>query len=295
MDYKNVPNPTSYSSEPIDVNGGISSGPISPNAYVAATLNSDEPKHKSSKGIIIAVIVVFALLTIGGIGFFFYQNSQQAAASTNDDPYQTVIVQVTPPTNKPTIEPTPTYLLPSVALSPTPDPSGPTPTFVPVVQGSPDPTSGPTPRRMGWEIYFPEMFYTSATASNPSKPRFVGTLKSPFSRDSTICYAQDQVFFTKKKDSTTIQRLCDRLDPTPETRTLTCTKYNPDKGVSLTGYLYPVSNCGNATATIESGVYVMAATIYSSCTLPGGSMSSVPESACKDKREVFSYDLTYTN
>jgi hypothetical protein len=294
MDYKNVPNTTAYPTEPMDLKGGISSGTISPNAYVAAILNSDDAAPKSHKGIIIGVIIVFALLTFGGIGFFFYQNSQQAAASTNDDPYQTVIVQVTSPVNKPTIEPTPTYLLPSVALTPTPDPLGPTPTFVPVVQGSPDPTPQPTSRALSWEISFPEVYYTAADVSIQSKPKFTGTLKSPFSKGATLCYAEDTVFFTKKKDSSTIQRLCDRISPTPSARILTCVKYNQDTGVKLEGFLYPVSNCGSPTSSIEPGAYVMAATVYSNCILPGSSMSGVPETACADKREVFSNDLNYT-
>lgn len=290
MDYKNVPNTTVYPPEPVDLNGGISSGTISPNAYVAATLQQgDDDPHKSHRGIIIGIIVLIGLMSFGGVGFFFYQNSQRAAASTNESNISTVVVEVS---GSP-IQPTPTYLLPSVAPSPTIDINA-SPTVPPPLIQVTETLPTPTPQRLAWEIVFEKLYYTSADVTNSIRPSFTGTLKSPFSRGVTICLAQDKIFFTRKKNAKTIERLCDDATPTPSNRTLNCYKYDPDTGIPVTASLYPSSNCSNPTSVPESTTYVMAATVYYNCSISGNQTSNVPESACRDQRDVFSYDLTYT-
>lgn len=292
MDFRNVPNTSNYSTqEPVDMNGGIRSTNLSPNAYVAATLNSDDddkPKH-SYKWLLIILIAFFAVLTVGGISFFFYQNSQQAAASITEE-YETIVIVPSGATS--TIMPTPTYLLPSLEVTPSPDPNKsptPTPTII-MYTSTPAPTNS---RQYAWEISFDKTTYTSRDVNGATNPRFTGTLKSPFAKNATICLADDQIFFTKKQSSSTIERLCDELTPTPSSRTLKCYQYNPDTGLSVSARLYPVNNCASSQ-TPESGTYVMAVRVYHSCTF-SDFKSTATATECPQSREVFSYDLTYTH
>ena len=298
MDFLNVPNTSSYSSEPLDPNGGISSVSINPNAYVGATLNKDDehPKHPH-KWLIISVISILGILSIGATAFFFYENSQQAAASTSEvQPVDQALADQTNGSLRPSIEPTPTYLLPSIVLSPTLAPNvtiQPT-DMKPFIKISDEPSPTPTPRKFSWEIGFDKASYTSADINNPQKPSFTGTLKSPFVKDVLICLTDDQVFFTKKKDAKTITRLCDQYTPTSSTRTLKCFKYDPEKGIPVSASLFPATNCSMQNAVPDSGTYIMAATVYYSCNLPGSTMTNVPMSSCSEHRDVFSYDLVYT-
>ncbi len=295
MDFLNVPNTTNYptESEPVDGTGGISSTAINPNAFVAATLQEEEPKKaSSSKLILIGVISLFAVLSLGGSAYFLFSNSRQASADENT--YEEVIIVATTVPQTPI--PTPTHLLPTIAASPTPGlgetimPTMPTP----FVWFTEVPTPSPNPRRYSWEISFQKPSYTSAEVSNPSRPEFTGTMRTPLSNNAIICFTEDQSFFAFKKDTSTLSRLCDEFTPTPSQRTLTCYKYNPDTGIDVKATLYPYSSCNTASPPIQSGTYVMAVRAYYNCKLSGGNMSGIPATACSDSRDVFSYDLIYT-
>ncbi len=299
MDFLNVPNTTNYptESEPVDGSGGISTTAINPNTFVAATMQEDDPKkNKYSKWILIGVIGLFAVISLGATAFFFFSNSRQASA--NENSYEEIIVVATPmaTTIPNTPIPTPTYLLPSIAPSPTLGPNEtPVPTVpTPFVWFTEVPSPSPLPRRYSWEISFEKQSYTSVEVANRSRPVFKGTMRTPLAKNAVICFADDQTFFAYKKDASTLSRLCDEFTPTPSQRTLDCYKYNPDTGIEVQATLHPYSSCNSSSQPVQSGTYVMAVRAYYNCKLPGGSMSSVSPTDCSDSREVFSYDLIYT-
>lgn len=300
MDFKNVPNTSSYPVvEPTDPAGGISSGSIDPNAFTGATLQDSDEKPKSNTKLIYAgILILFALMTAGSIAFFFYLNSQNAAASERENKYQPVAA--VQPTARPTITiaPTPTLLLLSITPSPLP-------TAIPVtIFATPTPQKGSqtdaqnqqqtTGTRARWEIAFEKTSYSRTDTNGVINPSFTGTLHTPLVRGKTVCTASHQTFFTEKRDEKTIARLCDDAIPTPVAYSLTCSSYDPDAGIQVSAQLYPKKNCSSGAEPPESGTYVMAVKVYYDCNVSAGATIAAP-SDCTSSRDVFSYDLYYQN
>jgi hypothetical protein len=299
---------------------GISSGAIDPNALVALSDSYGSSRNDKKKwyGIILGVLGILVTVVIG---VFFYVNSRNAAASTDDS----LIVQPggargtsAQPSIRPTIllptfpssTPKPGYALsptgaagipgyptaipitvftepsedltPSVTPRPTfaNNPATPTPSYTP--------TPSPTPKRTSsWQMTFPQSSYTTGTTNSFS---ISGTVKGPVEEDSVICFEPDRsTFVTKKKDSGTVQRLCDGSTPTPALAYHVCSKYREETGVSVNAIVRPATSC--ADGTVSAGSYVLYSRIYFDCIAPGGNLSAVNLSSCS-KTDVFSEDVT---
>lgn len=296
MDFKNVPNTTSYPIAPPavdDFGGGISSGAMNPQAYAGATLNTDSPApKKSNAGVYVGIFAAFAVMTASSIGFFMYLNGGESArASSNDNQYAALLSQTPVPQNG--ASPIPTIDLGSFAVTLTPSPA-PKITVFPtlpnnVATPSPTPAVTITPIRGNkWAVSYSKMTYTPKDITSSTG---IGTLYTPVEYGKTFCTDQSNTFFTWKKDASTIERLCDRLTPTTVMPQLVCNKSTP-AGIAISAKLLPTTDCYNAQNTSPPyGTYVMYTKVYYDCD---ETQTIQSPSTCKSTKEIFSDDFNYS-
>ncbi|MCX7996565.1 MAG: hypothetical protein N2691_02275 [Patescibacteria group bacterium] len=307
MDFDVTPETNTYPSYPrmtgsSDLSGGMNSGSLDPTVYAGAETGTDGEKKKGPNLFLFGAIAVIALTTIITIGFFMYLNSQGAHADTNE---QDITLGEELAESRPRIRatqgPSPTLVLPTIPRSPTPTPIGVTNIPTPTIHRSDlnnaliAMSGTPVQARNKWEIIFTKGTYSSRDFSGSAVKKVTGTLFTPIAKGKMVCIAADQTFFNRKVSETTIARLCDENTPTPVTRRLNCTPYNPATGIQVSAELFPGDSCDDPNATVAVGeTYVMAVRVWYNCK-GNQQASTVPESWCEDSREVFSYDLTYTN
>lgn len=298
MDFKNVPNTTSYPIAPPaadEFGGGISSGAMNPQAYAGATLNTDTPApKKSNAGVYVGIFAAFAVMTASSIGFFMYLNGGQSArASSNENQYAALLSQTPVPQSQTGTSPIPTIDLGSFAVTLTPTPA-PKITIFPTLPNNvatytPTPAVTITPIRGNkWAISYNKMTYTPKDVSNNSG---VGTLYTPIEYGKTFCTDQSNTFFTWKKDASTIERLCDRLTPTSVVPQLVCNKSSPS-GTAISAKLLPTTDCyGSKSSTPPYGTYVMYTKVYYDCDEKQPVQSAT---TCKSTKEIFSDDFNFS-
>lgn len=299
MNYDVIPDTSSYPriSGAADLNGGINSGAVDPLAYAEGSSGDDTDKKKN-RAILFITIGVVVVMTVIAIGFFMYLNSQdtRASESVEFEP----IEQTPPSARRPTREPEPTHVLPTMKPSPTPTPKAvttfPTPTINRTNQNDRQLrlSQAPGPGRFSWEIIFPKTTYRALDFGDGRKV-ISATLYAPIEAGKMVCTAEDQMFFARKVSEKTLARLCDENNPTPVSRRLNCIKYDPDEGVPVQAELLPGDYCENPDTPVKMNqTYVMAVRVWFDCD-GNQNASSVPESWCHDYRDVFSYDLYYSN
>lgn len=299
MDFKNVPNTTSYPIAPPSADefgGGVSSGAMDPQAYAGATLNTDEPvKKKSNAGVYLGIFAAFAVMTASSIGFFMYLSGsgQSARASSNDNKYAALLSQAPQQGTKGTPAPLPTEDLSKFAVTLTPSPA-PIVTIFPTLANrlatqTPTPAVTITPIRGNkWAISFTKMTYTKAELQGTS-PTATGTLYTPVEYGKIFCTDASNTFFTWKKDATTIERLCDKLTPTASQPQLLCSTSSPS-GVAISAKLYQSTDCANPVPP-PTGTYIMYTKVYYDCD---NSVPTQTASTCKSRKDVFSDDFNFS-
>lgn len=317
MDYDRVPNVSSYppaaKSDSVPGFSGPDAIPTGP-----SMLDDIDREQTRRKIVYTFVFIIFGMVSVLAIGYFVYQNSEQAAASED----QTLIVRnsKTNPLAKPTesfddlfaeneistaptlqAEPVSETISPTVASQkkatatpfplatrkPTVGPVEPTtiPTNTPVPTNKPQPTSS---RTTFWNITFSKNSYSPADLTKSGTHSYVasGKLYSPVAENTVICITEEDTFFTKKKDDSTVERLCSVAAPTTSKQ---CYKYNDSIGIPVAATISQRINCSTPEMP-ESGTYVMVTKAYYNCDGSAG-VNNVNLTTCSSNKEVFSDDF----
>lgn len=120
-----------------------------------------------------------------------------------------------------------------------------------------------------------------------------GLFRGPLQTGEVYCYETSDTFFTIKRSSSQVERLCDYFDQ-PASRTV-CARYGSNDTIPgiIAPDADPYSNCTNGSAPQE-GTYILRTKIFHSC--PANMNLGSPDlSQCKASKEVFSEDLRLTN
>jgi hypothetical protein len=211
------------------------------------------------------------------------------------------------PTGRPTIP-----LFPSNTPIPTPTPSP-----IPTLRSRPA-TATTTPRATPtiatkWGISFApnpkkielEPLNAASTGCSTNCPtqnsnqlsyrtmKTYGTFRAPLQTGEVYCYRTNDTFFTIKRSSSQVERLCDYFDQS-ESRTV-CARYGTNDTISavIAPDVDPYSNCTNGSSP-RVGNYVLRTKIFYSC--PANMNFGSPDlSQCNASKEVFSEDLRLTD
>lgn len=114
-----------------------------------------------------------------------------------------------------------------------------------------------------------------------------GTLRGPLLPNDIVCIKPSDTFMARKRNSTSIERLCDYFDP-EDNSPYQCFRYNTTSGIALQSKVAPgatpYSMCTSNVAA-ETGTYIMRTVVHFSC-------GDLKQSTCTDEVEIFSEDLT---
>lgn len=315
MDYDRVPNVSSYPPAPksSDIPGFSDPASIPTGPSMLDDIDREQTRRKI---VYTFVIIIFGMISIAAISYFVYQNSEQAAASEED----TLIVRNSR-TSNPLAKPTesfedlfngnqasvaPTGIIPTettASVAPTraatvtpfplatrkPTESLEQPTAIPTPTAPPSSTPTPANKRTSfWNITFSKSSYstTELTKVGATSYNASGTLKSPVADGTVICVTEEATFFTKKKDDSTVERLCSSSASTGSKR---CYKYNDSTGIPISGTLTQRVNC-SVPESPESGTYVLVTTAYYNCDASSG-VNNVNLNSCTSTKDVFSDDF----